>query len=81
VVRCGKSQPFSIANPSGTIRAQMKKARTGEAASETIKTSATLPRELWTQARVFAVKNGRDLQDVISDALREYLKKHDTPRG
>lgn len=43
--------------------------------SDTIKTSVTLDRDLWKAAHVRAMDEGRDLQHVIADALRAYLKQ------
>lgn len=39
-----------------------------------MKTSLTLPMELWQQAKIRAVQERRDLQDVIASALEAYLK-------
>lgn len=44
-------------------------------AGDTIKTSVTLPRALWKAAHLRAMDEGRDLQNVIADALRAYLKQ------
>ncbi len=46
----------------------------------TVKTSITLPRELWTAARHRAIDEGRDLQDVIATAVETYLKTALKPR-
>lgn len=45
-----------------------------------MKTSITLPRELWTAARHRAIDEGRDLQDVIATAVETYLKTALKPR-
>jgi metal-responsive CopG/Arc/MetJ family transcriptional regulator len=45
----------------------------------TMRTSIEIPEELWTAAKVRAVHDKTNLQDVIAAALREYLKK--TKRG
>jgi hypothetical protein len=42
-----------------------------------MKTSLSLPEALWREAKIRAVNEGRNLQDVVADALRIYLK---TPR-
>lgn len=52
----------------------MRKSRWGEGVS-TVKTSIEIPEELWTQAKIRAVHDKTNLQDVIAAALREYLKK------
>jgi hypothetical protein len=40
-----------------------------------IKTSVEIPEELWTEAKIRAVHDKINLQDVIAAALREYLKR------
>ena len=40
---------------------------------ETIKTSITLPMHLWRLARMEAVNRDCDLQDIVREALRQYL--------
>jgi post-segregation antitoxin (ccd killing protein) len=47
---------------------------------EKVKTSITLPRELWAAARHRAIDEGRDLQDVIASAVEVYLKTSLKPR-
>jgi hypothetical protein len=44
------------------------------AAEETTKTSIRLPRELWREAHIRALDEGRDLQDIIASALQAYVK-------
>jgi hypothetical protein len=41
---------------------------------ERVKTTVGLERSLWEKARIRAVQEGRDLQDVIADALTAYLR-------
>jgi hypothetical protein len=41
---------------------------------ETVKTSIRLPRELWRKAKVRALDEDKDLQDVIAEALAAFLK-------
>jgi post-segregation antitoxin (ccd killing protein) len=43
-------------------------------AGDVVKTSITLPRELWRSAHVRALDESRDLQDVIASALEAYIK-------
>lgn len=52
----------------------MKKSEWGKGVS-TIKTSIQIPEELWTAAKIRAVHDKANLQDVIAAALREYLKR------
>lgn len=40
----------------------------------TVKTSVEIPEELWTAAKIRAVHDRSNLQDVIAAALREYLR-------
>ncbi len=40
----------------------------------TVVTSLRLPRSLWRDAHVAAMNEGRDLRDVMIDALTAYLK-------
>jgi len=40
----------------------------------TMKTSIEIPEEVWTAAKIRAVQEKTNLQDVIADALRQYLK-------
>jgi len=42
---------------------------------KTIKTSFRLPSDLWTAARIEALKRGVDAQDIVAEALAQYLKK------
>ncbi len=39
-----------------------------------MKTSLTLPEEVWKAAKIRAVQEGRNLQEVVAEALRLYLK-------
>lgn len=41
---------------------------------ETVKTSLRLPRDLWRKAKVRAMDEDKDLQDVIAEALAAFLK-------
>jgi predicted HicB family RNase H-like nuclease len=41
---------------------------------ETVKTSIRLPKELWREVRLAAVQQDLDLQDLVVEALRAYLK-------
>jgi hypothetical protein len=40
-----------------------------------MKTSMRLPVDLWTDTRIRAIKEGRDAQDLVAEALAAYLKK------
>lgn len=52
----------------------MKASTWGEGVS-TVRTSIEIPEDLWTAAKVRAVHEKTNLQDVIAAALREYLRK------
>ena len=45
--------------------------------TDRVKTTVALERSLWERARIRAVQENRDLQDVVADALVAYLR---TPR-
>jgi hypothetical protein len=51
----------------------MKKSEWGEGV-HTIKTSVEIPEELWAAAKIRAVHEKSNLQDVIAAALRQYLR-------
>jgi hypothetical protein len=40
----------------------------------TIKTSLALPEDLWRAAKIRAIHEGKNLQDIVAEALREHLK-------
>lgn len=40
----------------------------------TMKTSLALPGDLWRAAKIRAIQEDRNLQDVVAEALRQYLK-------
>ncbi len=40
-----------------------------------IKTSMSLPADLWTAARIRALQEGVDAQDLVERALAAYLKR------
>ena len=42
---------------------------------QTMKTSMSLPVDLWTAARIEALKRGIDAQDLVAEALAAHLKK------
>ena len=42
---------------------------------ETVKTSLRLPDDLWKAARIKAIERGVDAQDIVAEALRQYLRK------
>lgn len=42
---------------------------------KTSKTSFRLPSELWTAVRIEALKRGCDAQDIVAQALSDFLKK------
>jgi len=40
-----------------------------------VKTSIEIPEEVWRAAKIRAMDEKRNFQDVVTEALREYLKK------
>ncbi len=40
-----------------------------------VKTSIGFPESLWKDGRKRAIDEGRDFQDIIGDALRDYLRR------
>jgi hypothetical protein len=40
-----------------------------------VKTSVAFPESLWKEGRKRAIDEDRDFQDVVQDALREYLRR------
>lgn len=52
----------------------MKASDWGEGVN-TVRTSIEIPEDLWTAAKVRAVHDKTNLQDVIAAALRDYLKR------
>ena len=50
------------------------KAKGSESASDLVKTSLRLPRELWNRTRHQAIDEDRDIQEIVADALAQYLK-------
>ena len=40
-----------------------------------LKTSVALPADLWTAARIHALQEGVDAQDIVARALEAYLKQ------
>jgi hypothetical protein len=40
-----------------------------------VKTSVSLPESLWKDGRKRAIDEDRDFQDILCDALRDYLRK------
>jgi hypothetical protein len=41
----------------------------------TTKTSIEIPTELWRAAKIRAMDEGKNFQDVVAEALKEYLRK------
>jgi hypothetical protein len=52
----------------------MRRSDWGEEVS-TVRTSIEIPEDLWTAAKIRAVHDKTNLQDVIAAALRDYLKR------
>lgn len=51
----------------------MKASEWGEGV-KTMRTSIQIPEDVWTAAKIRAAHEKSNLQDVIADALRQYLK-------
>jgi hypothetical protein len=45
-----------------------------EHGTETVKTTIRLPKELWREARLMAIQEDLDLQDLVAAALVAYMK-------
>ena len=41
----------------------------------TVKTSIQIPEEVWRAAKIRAMDEKKNFQDVVAEALRDYLKK------
>ena len=54
------------------IRQRKEKKMLGE---KMVKTSIGFPESLWKDGRKRAIDEGRDFQDIIGDALRDYLRR------
>ena len=39
------------------------------------KTTMSLPSELWRATKIEAIKRGIDAQDIVAEALAQYMKK------
>lgn len=52
-----------------------KRANKDKARAKKVKTSLSLPADLWTAARIRALEAGMDAQDLVAEALAEYLRK------
>lgn len=52
----------------------MRRSEWGKEVS-TVRTSIEIPEQLWTAAKIRAVHDKTNLQDVIAAALRDYLKR------
>ena len=39
------------------------------------KTTMSLPADLWKETKIEAIKRGIDAQDIVAEALEQYLKK------
>jgi hypothetical protein len=48
--------------------------------SEMVKCTLRLPRAVWREAKIRAMDESRDFQDIVADALAAYLKAA-RPRG
>ncbi|MDQ6893025.1 MAG: hypothetical protein M3167_10140 [Acidobacteriota bacterium] len=41
----------------------------------TVKTSMEIPEDLWRAAKIRAMDEKKNFQDIVAEALREYLRK------
>lgn len=55
--------------------------RQADKSAPTVKTSLRLPEEVWRAAKVQALDERRDFQDVVADALRAYVKANRRKEG
>lgn len=46
----------------------------------TVKATVKLPEEVWRRARIRAIEERRDFQDLVAEALEEYLAKREKRR-
>jgi hypothetical protein len=46
-----------------------------------VKTSLGLPDDLWRATKIRAIEENRDAQDLVADALRDYLKRKSRKEG
>jgi len=51
----------------------MRASKWGEGV-KTMRTSIEIPEEVWTAAKIRAAQEKTNLQEVIADALRQYLR-------
>lgn len=56
------------------MKSKPKTKATEMKAADTMKTSIKLDFDLWKRARIRAMDDGIDLQDVVAHALEAYLK-------
>lgn len=42
-------------------------------ANDRAKCSLALPRDLWRESKIVAINQGRDWQDLVAEALKQYL--------
>ena len=55
-----------------------KSPKANKVGPQMMKTSMSLPVDLWTAARIEALKRGIDAQDLVAEALAAHLKKGGT---
>lgn len=53
----------------------MRRTNWGKGVSEVKKTSIVLPEKLWSRVRIRAVHERRNAQEIVAEALEEYLRK------
>ena len=55
--------------------AASKRPAKADAKLELVKTSLSLPPALWERARIFSLKSRVPAQQIVAEALEDYLKK------
>jgi hypothetical protein len=53
----------------------VRKTNWGKGAIEVRKTSLMRPEKLWRAVRIRAVHEGRNAQEIVAEALEDYLKR------
>lgn len=53
----------------------MKKTDWGKGVTRVKKTSIQLPDGVWKSIKIRAVEEGRNVQELVADALRDYLRR------
>lgn len=46
-----------------------------------VKTSLEMPADVWREAKIFCLDNSTNFQDLVAEAVREYLKARKSRRS